>query len=138
MKNLGGEYGNWLEAQVQHWEKVGKRLETENPNWRKEVADPTVANVLPPKYNPHLHRELLRQAGADPNIVDEVLQGIKMSGPGNPTGFFDPLPSKDFEDIKRFDEELQKAIKRGPKRSQQAPQQAANGERGPMQGWRCF
>ena len=37
-----------------------------------------------------------------------------MAGSGTPTGFFDTLPSAEYEDLKRFDEELIKALKRCP------------------------
>ena len=38
-----------------------------------------------------------------------------MSGAGQPTGFFDPLPSVSSEKLKRYDKELRKSFKRGPK-----------------------
>ena len=110
IKKLGTEYGNWLESRLQHWETEGKRLLAENPNWRSKLEDPTVAAVLPPTYNPFLHKALLRAAGADDTIVDEILKWVRMAGSGAPTGFFDTLPSAEYEDFKRFDDELVKAI----------------------------
>lgn len=81
MRTLGPEYGNWLESRLQHWETRGKQLESEHPNWREDLKDPTVAQVLPPTCNPYLHRELLQAAGADASIVDEILDGIRMADP---------------------------------------------------------
>ena len=112
IRALGPECGNWLESRLQHWEDQGKRLAAENPNWRSELPDPTVADVLPPSYNPHLHGELLQAARADASIVDEILKGVRMAGSGTPTRFFDNLASAEYEDLQRFDEELIKALKR--------------------------
>ena len=70
--------------------------------------------MLPPDYNPHLHKKMLAAAGADTAIVDEIFEGFRMSGAGKPTGFFDPLPSADFDELKRFEDKLQKALERGP------------------------
>ena len=79
------------------------------------VQTPTLGNRRQTTRSRKPELALLRAAGADDTIVDEILKGVRMAGSGTPTGFFDTLPSAEYEDFKRFDDELIKALKRGPK-----------------------
>ena len=58
---------------------------------------------------------MLDAAGADSGVVyKRALKGFTMAGAGQPTGFFDTLPSVSTEKLKSYDRELRKALKRGP------------------------
>jgi hypothetical protein len=58
---------------------------------------------------------MLDAARADSGIVKRALRGFTMAGAGQPTGFFDALPSVSAEKLKSYDAELRKALKRGPR-----------------------
>ena len=89
MLDMEDQYGPWLEAKLGFWETRKAALRELNPGWRAKVAKdcPRVAAVLPPEYHPDVHRELLLAAGANPEVVDEILEGFSIRGLNFSTGF---------------------------------------------------
>ena len=79
MLDLEDQYGPWLQAKLGYWQTRNDALRQTNPHWRDAVAKdrPGVAAVLPPQYHSDVHREFLRAAGADPGVVDEILEGFR-------------------------------------------------------------
>ena len=68
MHEMGDNYGEWLETQLQRWETAAAELRKANPDWRKKCHK-TVADVLPSEYHPDVHAAMLDASGADSGIV---------------------------------------------------------------------
>ena len=79
------------------------------PDWRQELH-PDVADVLPDKYHPQVHRELLRVAGASESIVDSITQGFRLSDKNRPIGFYAALPPAALQDLQEADLALETAL----------------------------
>ena len=107
MHDMGDDYGQWLETQLKRWEDTAAELRKANPQWR-DKCHKAVAAVLPPEYHPDVHAAMLDAAGAESGIVKRALRGSTMAGAGQPTGFFDALPSVSAEKLKSYDAELRK------------------------------
>ena len=116
MWNLGDQYEPWLQARIGYWQTRNDSLRELHPNWMASVAKerPGVAEVLPPSYHPDVHRELLRAAGANPDVVDEILMGFAIRGLNFSSGFYDSLPSISEEERKEMDLELDRSLHHGP------------------------
>ena len=71
MAEMGTTYGHLLEAKLHHWEERSAELRSLNPKCRDGI-EPSVAAVLPEKYHPDVHRELLRSSGASDSVVDHI------------------------------------------------------------------
>ena len=116
MRDMGDQYGPWLQAKLGYWETRNDFLRELHPSWRAKVAAerPGVAAVLPPDYHSDVHRELLRAAGADPGVVDEILEGFSIRGLNFSSGFYDSLPSISEEEREEMDLELERSFHHGP------------------------
>ena len=75
------------------------------PEWQK---------CCPHSYHPDVHRELLRAAGANPDVVDEILMGFAIRGLNFTSGFYDSLPSISEEEREEMDLELERSLHHGP------------------------
>ena len=103
MKNLDNHYGSWLEAKLGYWESRSECLRKGNPNWRDKVPK-GVAAVLPPRYHPDVHREMLQAAGDTGTIVNQITEGFHISKCNFATGHYDLLPSPslgELNDVKK-------------------------------------
>ena len=97
------------------WETRNAALRELSPDWRAEIAKdrPGVASVLPPDYHPDVHGELLRAAGANPEVVDEIPEGFSIQGLNLSTGFYDSIPSLSELDREEMDLELERSLNHG-------------------------
>ena len=109
MKNLENHYGNWLEAKLGYWESRSEFLRKTNPDWRDKVPK-GVAAVLPPRYHPDVHREMLQAAGDTGTIVNQIAEGFHISGCNFSTGHYDLLPSLSLEELEDLKNDLQKSM----------------------------
>lgn len=108
MKNLDSHYGNWLEAKLNYWKNHSGFLRAANPNWRSETPK-GVAPVLPPKYHPVIHREMLRATGDTGDIVNQI-EGLHISGCNFSTGHYVLLLSPSWK-AQHLKENLQKFMR---------------------------
>ena len=54
-------------------------MTTEAQRWRTNLDD-SIAKALPPQYNGPLHDAMMKAAGLDTNLVNEIAEGLRMSG----------------------------------------------------------
>ena len=116
MLDLEDQYGPWLQAKLGYWQTRNDALRQANPHWREAVAQdrPGVAAVLPPEYHPDVHRELLRAAGADPGVVDEILEGLLHQGTEFFNWFLRQSPLAFRAGKEEMDLELERSLHHGP------------------------
>ena len=66
--------------------------------------------MLPPRYHPDVHREMLRAAGDTGNIVDQIKEGLHISGCNFSTGHYDLLPSPSVEELEDLKNDLRMSM----------------------------
>ena len=55
--------------------------------------------MLPPRYHPDGDRKMLRAAGDTGDIVDQIQEGLHISGCNFSAGYYDLLPSPSGEEL---------------------------------------
>lgn len=99
-----------MEAKLIYWEHRNECLRAANPDWRSKVPK-GVAAVPPLNYHLDIPGKMLEIAGDSGAIVDQIMEGLHISGCNFSTGHYDLLPFPSVEELNDLKENFKKSMK---------------------------